>query len=169
MFFLWKFTKNEAHTSIRLYNEKYKRIQKDCRAFRAVFKFVTEKASQLFLQKSMKKGRKSREFSFYKIFYSRVKLVKTPLKAVVLFSLKTMLKIYLNRSSHCTRIYTKDFFSKCDQIRSFLWIWSHLLKKSLMKNFIFCAVWRPIHYENVNAQNFSSIMETGKVVKKFFI
>ena len=26
-----------------------------------------------------------------------------------------------------------DFFSKCDQIRSFLWIWSHLLKKSLME------------------------------------
>ena len=34
----------------------------------------------------------------------------------------------------------KDFFSKCDQISSFLRIWSHLLKKSLMKNFIFCAV-----------------------------
>ena len=34
----------------------------------------------------------------------------------------------------------KDFFSKCDQIRSFLRIWSHLLKKSLMKNFIFCEV-----------------------------
>ena len=34
----------------------------------------------------------------------------------------------------------KDFFNKCDQIRSFLWIWSHLLKKSLMENFIFCAV-----------------------------
>ena len=33
----------------------------------------------------------------------------------------------------------KDLFSKCDQIRSFLWIWS-LLLKSLMKNFIFCAV-----------------------------
>ena len=31
----------------------------------------------------------------------------------------------------------KDFFSKCDQIHSFLWIWSHLLKKSLMENFIF--------------------------------
>ena len=28
----------------------------------------------------------------------------------------------------------KDFFDKCDQIRSFLWIWSHLLKKSLMGN-----------------------------------
>ena len=34
----------------------------------------------------------------------------------------------------------KDFFSKCDQIRSFLQIWSHLVKKSLMENFIFCAV-----------------------------
>ena len=34
----------------------------------------------------------------------------------------------------------KDFFSKCDQIRSFLQIWSHLLKKSLMENFILCAV-----------------------------
>ena len=34
----------------------------------------------------------------------------------------------------------KDFFSKCDQIHSFLPIWSHLLKKSLIENFIFCAV-----------------------------
>ena len=30
----------------------------------------------------------------------------------------------------------KDFFSKCDQIRSFLRIWSHLLKKFLMEIFI---------------------------------
>ena len=34
----------------------------------------------------------------------------------------------------------KDFFSKCDQIRRELWIWSHLLKKSLMENFIVCAM-----------------------------
>ena len=34
----------------------------------------------------------------------------------------------------------KDFFSKCDQISSFLQIWSNLLKKCLMKNLIFCAV-----------------------------
>ena len=32
-----------------------------------------------------------------------------------------------------------DFFSKSDQIRSFLRIWSHLLEKSLMENIIFCA------------------------------
>ena len=34
----------------------------------------------------------------------------------------------------------KDFLSKWDGIRSFLRIWSHLLNKSLMENFIFCAV-----------------------------
>ena len=35
----------------------------------------------------------------------------------------------------------KDFFSKCDQIHRKLRIWSHLLKKSLMENFIFlCCV-----------------------------
>ena len=42
----------------------------------------------------------------------------------------------------------KDFFSKCDQNCSFLRIWSHLLNKSLMENFIFCAV--------LLAQNFPS-------------
>ena len=36
--------------------------------------------------------------------------------------------------------FIKDFFNKYDQIRSFLRIWSHLLKKSLLENFIFCAV-----------------------------
>ena len=34
----------------------------------------------------------------------------------------------------------QDFSSKCDQIRRKLRIWSHLLEKSLMENFIFCAV-----------------------------
>ena len=36
----------------------------------------------------------------------------------------------------------QDFFSKCDQIRKKLRIWSHLLKKSWMENFIFCAVYQ---------------------------
>ena len=38
------------------------------------------------------------------------------------------------------RFFIQNFFSKCDQPSSFLWILSHLLKKSLMENFIFCAV-----------------------------
>ena len=35
----------------------------------------------------------------------------------------------------------EDFFSTCDQIRRELRIWSHLLKKYLMENFIFCATY----------------------------
>ena len=38
------------------------------------------------------------------------------------------------------KFFIKDFFSKCDQIRSFVQIWSHLLKKFLTENFFFCAV-----------------------------
>ena len=34
----------------------------------------------------------------------------------------------------------KEFFSKCDQIRSFLRIWSHLLKKSLIEKFIILCI-----------------------------
>ena len=52
-------------------------------------------------------------------------------------------------SSTCTaqkmKFSSKDFFSKCDQIRSFLRIWSHLLNKSLMENFIFCAMMYTVH------------------------
>ena len=40
-----------------------------------------------------------------------------------------------------TKFSIKDFFTKCDQIRRKLWIWSHLLKKSLMENFILCDRW----------------------------
>ena len=44
----------------------------------------------------------------------------------------------------------KDFFSKCDQIRSFLRIWSHLLKKPLMENFIFYAVIGKASYQRLH-------------------
>ena len=41
---------------------------------------------------------------------------------------------------------TKCDFNKCDQIRGKLGISSHLLKKSLMENFIFCVVkWNLAH------------------------
>ena len=40
------------------------------------------------------------------------------------------------------KVVIKDFFSQCDQSRSFLRIWSHLLKKSLMENFNFRTVQR---------------------------
>ena len=44
------------------------------------------------------------------------------------------------RTTQNMKFSIKDFFSKCDQIRRKLPIWSHLLKKSLIENFIFCAV-----------------------------
>ena len=40
-------------------------------------------------------------------------------------------------SGHRTK---NEVFRICDQICSFLQIWSHLLKKCLMKNFNFCTV-----------------------------
>ena len=36
--------------------------------------------------------------------------------------------------------FIKDFFSKCEEIRRKLRIWSHLLEKSLMKNLILPAM-----------------------------
>ena len=58
----------------------------------------------------------------------------------IIWNIKTNLP-KIDQLKHCTKMKfsIKDFFSKCDQIRSFLRIWSHLLKKSLMGNFIFCA------------------------------
>ena len=44
------------------------------------------------------------------------------------------------------KLYIKDFFSKCDQIRWKLRIWSHLLKKFLMENFSFCEL-TPLQYK----------------------
>ena len=44
----------------------------------------------------------------------------------------------------------KDFFRKCDKIRRKLRIWSHLLKKSLIENFIFCVVLQWGTLENIS-------------------
>ena len=46
----------------------------------------------------------------------------------------------INFAAQKMRFSIKDFFSKCEQIRRKPRIWSLLLKKSLMENFIFCAV-----------------------------
>ena len=39
-----------------------------------------------------------------------------------------------------------DFFSKLGQIRSFLVIWSHLLRKTLMENYIFFVLRQYLNY-----------------------
>ena len=53
------------------------------------------------------------------------------------------MKLYVDAAIHTAqkmKFCMKDFFSKCGQIHRKLRLWSHLLKKFLMENFIFCAV-----------------------------
>ena len=65
----------------------------------------------------------------------------------------------------------KDFFSKCDQIRMKLLIWSHLLNRSIQESFIFCAVQTELSMLLKN--NFLSCrvhntqIKPGKAGKKF--
>ena len=46
----------------------------------------------------------------------------------------------INYTAQKMKFSIKDFLSKCDQIHRKLRIWSYLLKKFLIENFIFCAV-----------------------------
>ena len=46
----------------------------------------------------------------------------------------------LKSNAQKMKLSIKDFFSKCDQMRNFLRIWSHLLKKSLIEILIFCEL-----------------------------
>ena len=65
----------------------------------------------------------------------------------------------------------KDFLSKRDQIRRKLRIWSHLLKKCLMENFIFCAVWKHLRLHSAYYQSEKQPLEVflKKCVLKNFI
>ena len=49
-------------------------------------------------------------------------------------------KLIQYKTAQKMKFSSTDLFGKCDQIRSFLRIWSHLLKKPLMQNFLFGAV-----------------------------
>ena len=67
--------------------------------------------------------------------YSGFHVIRTlTLNGLILFHWGKLV-LNFNRSTLQMKFSFKDFFSKCDQIRSFLHIWAHLLKK-----FIFCAV-----------------------------
>ena len=73
----------------------------------------------------------------------------------------------LNQKTRKTTLYKKmKFFIK--DFFSFLRIWSHLLKKSLMENFIFCAVkerfWVRFYYQT--RIKFLTIFHTKDFVKK---
>ena len=52
--------------------------------------------------------------------------------------------IYSTHTTQKIKFSIKDFFSKCDQIRRKLRIWSHLLKKSLIEDSIFVQCHSPL-------------------------
>ena len=62
-------------------------------------------------------------------------VLKTPLKFTWEWTI-----LWITITAQKMTFSIKDFFGKWEQIRSFLRICSHLIKKSLMENVIFCAV-----------------------------
>ena len=70
-----------------------------------------------------------------------------------LISLKT-------KKYHCTKkkFFIKDFFGKCYKICRKLRIWSQLLQKSLMENFIFCTL---IYYIEEYFESFFVLSHPG--------
>ena len=74
-------------------------------------------------------------------FYNNEALIPEILKVVIINQKPARVweqVIYQEESLHKKMKFSiEDFISKCGKFRSF---WSHLLKKSLMKNFILCAM-----------------------------
>ena len=62
----------------------------------------------------------------------------------------------------------QDFSSKCDQSQSFLRIWSNLLKKSLLQNYIFCAMLGPKYGSNINFLLFFYYTYDNVVMKSLY-
>ena len=78
--------------------------------------------------------------------------------------------IWKTLAAQKTKFSIKNCFSKYDQIRSFLQIWSHLLKKSLTENFIFLCSARKQSLTAITV--FSSIhvsISLFSASKKFFV
>ena len=70
-----------------------------------------------------------------------------------------LLCILLLNTAQKIKFSIKDVSSKCDQIRRKPRVWPHLLEKSLMENFIFCAV------ENLACPLLSHIWLEHKILK----
>ena len=68
-------------------------------------------------------------------------LIFTKIERYILFGHdECVYSSYFSHNSQKMKFSIKNFFNKCDQIRRKLRIWSHLVKKSLNKQFIFCTV-----------------------------
>ena len=88
-----------------------------------------DKVSQCFIVFTISASQSHHTDTSQMIFITNQLTGSSMMKMLVTYCIKQKMKFSI-----------KDFSSKCGQIRSFLQIRSHLLKKSLMKNFIFCPV-----------------------------
>ena len=102
-----------------------------------IFQHIPNLVQHCHIQNSMHIENAAKDFT--KIFNGLNFLAKT-FCLRYLIGLWTRLCINKLYTAQNMKFSIKDFSSKCDQIRSFLRIWSHLLEKYLMENFIFCAV-----------------------------
>ena len=59
----------------------------------------------------------------------------------------------------------QDFSSKCDQIHNLLRVWSHLLKKSIIENFILLQ-WSGFKNISITAFSRLKVLNCGTLVKK---
>ena len=83
--------------------------------------------------------------------------------------------VFLMSTAQKMKFSIENFFSKCDPIRSFLWIWSHLMKKSLINEKLhFCALklmgrtylpWKPWHDSTRNLKLQRHIQNPVKHIK----
>ena len=69
--------------------------------------------------------------------WSVTKAIQNESKTLLLETISKLMASYITEQN--MKFVIKHFFSKCDQVRSFMW--SYLLNKSLMENLIFGAVY----------------------------
>ena len=103
------------------------------------FKFVD-------LHCGLPKSRRQTQYKTHKLHYcinktvrKNVQLTDGRLKFNVSLKEKELANFNINTAQKM-KFSAKDVFSKCEEVQTFLRICLHLLKKSLMKNFIFSLV-----------------------------
>ena len=96
-----------------------------------------------------------------------MKFSQTSMQLMInIFNLFVALIWRMQNYNHCIKMKfsIKYFFGICDQICRKPQIWSHLLNKSLMENFIFCAV-NPIQIMWQNIRKSNKIRQDQKTSK----
>ena len=81
------------------------------------------------------------DFTFFPVILEKSEFWYIVDLTAILSLLQRKTQLFFKLAAQKMKFSIKDLFSKCNQIRKKLRIWSHLLKKSLMENFIFlCSV-----------------------------